>query len=331
MKRLVLGIDGGGTKTQCALYDINGNELDIVDWGPTNHELLKGGYRGLKMELAILTNFILKKHGINLAQIKKGVFGMAGVDTKEQHSTVSGIFREIGFEDFLLCNDAYLGIKAGSPCGYGIGVVNGTGCCVAGIGKSGRMFQIGGQGNLTGDLGGGVHLGEQAIRSVYDYFFRCGEYTMIKELLPESLNTASKYEFMDNVREKLNKGEINIADLNRLVFEGAKQGDRVSIGLLEAVGSSLAASVNGMIRELQFDREQSVTIVLTGSINTRGSSPALVDRIKRDVVTANKDTDIKMVLLGRPPVLGAVIWAMEDLADKRRIDEVFFAEALKYA
>ena len=42
MKEFALGVDGGGTNTQCALFDLEGNLIDVLDWGPTNHEVLAG-------------------------------------------------------------------------------------------------------------------------------------------------------------------------------------------------------------------------------------------------------------------------------------------------
>ena len=327
MNKLVLGIDGGGTKTQCALFDICGNELDMINWGPTNHETLKDGYKSLKMELEKLIHFVLQKNHIRQEQIERSVVGMAGVDTKEQHGIISGIITEMGFKDFLLCNDAYLVIKAGSPDGCGIGVVNGTGCSVAGIDYTGRMLQVGGQGNMTGDLGGGVYLGEQVIRSVYDYFFRCGQYTLMLELLPEALKVESKYDFMDTVRRKIDDRTISASELNKIVFEAANAGDRVAVDILEVVGKELAASVNGILKELEFDIGRQIPVVLAGSINTKGNSPVLVDKIRRDILAVNAGKDIKLTVLDKPPVLGAVIWALEGLAEREDIVDRFFGRS----
>ena len=324
MEKFVLGIDGGGTQTQCALFDTAGNERDIVNWGPTNHELLKEGYEDLRKELSGLMAYILKKHKLEPDRISKSVLGMAGVDTREQHKIISGILANIGFKDFILCNDAFLAIKAGCPSGYGIGVVNGTGCCVACMDPAGKMLQIGGQGQMTGDLGGGVYIGEQAISSVYNYLFRCGGYTGIFELLPEELRTCSKYDFMDLVREKISDGTLVISELNKVVFEAANAGDRIAVDILEAVGREFAASINGILRELQFRRDEQITIVLSGSINTKGNSPVLRDRITKDVFSMNKDKDIQVVILNRSPVVGAVIWALEEVSGRELILDRFF-------
>jgi N-acetylglucosamine kinase-like BadF-type ATPase len=65
MNKYVLGVDGGGTKTQCALFDIEGNRIVLVNWGATNHETLKGGFAELEEQLRALLGHILEKNRLN--------------------------------------------------------------------------------------------------------------------------------------------------------------------------------------------------------------------------------------------------------------------------
>ncbi len=324
MDKFVLGCDGGGTKTQCALYDIYGNEVDLVNWGPTNHEVLKGGFQDLKSELRLLFNYILKRNNIHEKQIVKSVFGMAGVDTAEQHRIVSGIIMELGIKDFSLCNDAYLGIKAGCREGYGIGVVNGTGCCVAGIDHHGRRIQIGGQGNITGDLGGGVYIGERFIQTIYNYYFRCGEYSCMVDMIPEMLKVDSKYSFIDNLLEKVNQGVIKISDLNVIVFDAANKGDACAVNILSELGKNLATAVNGIFRELDFVENKPVEIILAGSVMTKGCNATLINALKEEICSKNHERIIEFKLLDKLPVIGAVICALEDSMDRDTICKIFF-------
>lgn len=322
MKQYVLGVDGGGTKTQCALYDIEGNEVDLINWGPTNHEVLKGGYQGFKSEMTLMLNYLVKRNGLQTSQIVKSVFGMAGVDTRWQHKVISGVLKELGFNDFKLYNDAYLAIKAGSKNGWGIGVVNGTGCSVAGIDRTGGVLQVGGMGAITGDLGGGAYLGEKFIQSVYNYYFRCGAETCMLDMIPEELKVESKYDFIDNAIRKIEEGSISVRELNRIIFDAANKGDNLAIKILEELGRSLANSVNGCIRELKFDTP-GLQVILSGSINTKAANPTITDTLKECVTSANRDMAIEFILLDKPPVVGAVIWALEDIMDREQIIGLF--------
>lgn len=308
MKKYVLGVDGGGTKTHCALFDTDGNKVDLIKWGTTNHENLKEGFADLKKELENMTSFILHKNGVSIDQIQNAVFGLAGVDTKSQQAIISGIIREIGFSDYYVCNDAYLGIKAGCEKGYGICAINGTGCTVTGISPEGRCIQIGGLGELTGDRGGGSFLGITVIGSIYNSLFKNGKQTLMKDILFDELKIVSKYEFIDAIAQKVGSGEIRIRDLNRIVFAAANKGDEKAIEILTDMGRDIASMINGAIRELEF--EDTIDVVLAGSVNVKGENKTAIDIIKNNVRERNRDRVINFRILDKPPVAGAIIWAL---------------------
>lgn len=316
MGKYVIGVDGGGTKTQCALFDLEGNEIDLIKWGPLNHEVLSGGFEEFHSELEKLLNYIMVKNGIEIKDIEKGVFGLAGVDTKDQYSVISEILSKTGIKSFVLCNDAFLGIKAGCVNGYGICVINGTGCSVAGINRQGDMFQIGGQGALTGDRGGGSMIGEAAIRSVYNYFFRCGKKTVMKDLLFEMLGIDDKYAFMDEITRRLMDKSLYIADVNKFVFDAANMGDEVACEILAEVGRELGLSTNGMIKEMRFEENEDIEIILAGSVNVKGDNPILIHSLKEQVFQNTEKRNINFIVLDKPPVAGAIMWAFENSIDK---------------
>lgn len=319
MGQYVIGVDGGGTKTQCALFDLEGNKIDLIKWGPLNHEVLSGGFEEFHSELEKLLNYILGKNGIEVKDIEKGVFGLAGVDTKDQYSVISEILSKTGIKSSILCNDAFLGIKAGCVNGYGICVINGTGCSVAGINRQGDMFQIGGQGALTGDRGGGSMIGEAAIRSVYNYFFRCGKKTIMKDLLFERLGIDDKYAFMDEITRRLMDKSLYIADVNKFVFDAANMGDEVACEILREVGRELGLSANGMIKEMQFEENEDIEVILAGSVNVKGDNPSLIHSLKEQVLQNTERRNINFIVLDKPPVAGAIMWAFENNTDKNEM------------
>lgn len=324
MKKYVLGVDGGGTKTQCVLFDMEGNEVDTINWGPTNHEVLEDGFVTLKSELASMIDYLRKRNNLELEQIVRSVFGMAGVDTRSQNEVISKMLQELGFINFELCNDAYLGIKAGSITGWGIGVVHGTGLCVAGIDQELNKVQIGGQGMYTGDFGGGSYVGEKFIQAIYNYYFRCGEYTCMLDMLPEELKVSSKYDFIDHLRKKVDEGIVKVGDLNRIVFNAANTQDAVALRILEELGSSIAASINGCIKEMKFNKSVPLQIILSGSVNIKANNDTIIKTMKENVYSKNRDCCIEFRMLDKLPAIGAVIWAFEGLADRDRINKIFF-------
>lgn len=317
MSKYVLGVDGGGSKTDCALFDTESNKVDMVSCGTTNHECLKGGFEELEARLGDLLSHISARNGIIPEDIGRCVLGLSGVDTRSQHTRISEIIRRLGISDFILCNDAFLGVKAGCENGYGICAINGTGCTVAGIEPSGRMLQIGGQGDLTGDVGGGCYLGTVVVRSVYDSLFKGGAGTNMTDILFEILGISSGHDLMDAIAEGIEGGRIRIEDLNRVVFKAANMGDTVAKSILEKMGAENARSINAVIRELSFpDR---IDVVLAGSIYIKGENRTAVDRLMSDVTEANPHRDIVFQMLEHPPVAGAIIWALGEGSSNKRV------------
>lgn len=315
MTGYVLGLDGGGTKTQCALFDCNGKIVDFLNWGPTNHEVMKNGFDDLRKELEAIFSEICKRNGIKRDNLSACGFGMAGIDTREQHRIVSGIISGLGISKFVLCNDSYLGIKAGSSTGRGICVINGTGCSVTGIDAQGRMFQVGGQGSLTGDAGGGSVLGLRVLFAVYDHLIRGGRYTRMSDYLLKELDVENKYDYLDILTKRINERSLRVRDLNKFLFTAANEKDDVAVEVLENVGRELGRSVNAVISELGFVGENPLNVTLAGSINVKGNNPTLVNAIKDEVSVKYPERNIEFTLLRKPPVSGAVIWALSMVED----------------
>jgi N-acetylglucosamine kinase-like BadF-type ATPase len=309
MGRYILGIDGGGTKSQCALFTVQGERVDLLNWGTTNHECLPGGMKQLPMELNSFIDAILKRNNIGTSDIEYAVFGLAGVDTRMQHRHISKMLAELGFRDFLLCNDSYLGIKGGVRDGFGICVINGTGCTVTGLNSKGTMLQIGGQGILTGDLGGAGSLGGMAVTAAYSQAFKFGTATIITDLMFQQLNITDKYMFLETLTDKIASGDLLLPELNRLVFDAAAKGDNRACQILKEVGEDIGNSVNGMIAEL-FKDETHVEVVLAGSLNVKERCSVIQETLISKVVGQNPGIHVAYSVLQHPTVAGAVIWAL---------------------
>lgn len=322
MRAYVLGVDGGSTKTHCTLFDTQGNRIDFIQVGSTNHETLKGSFDEFREKLGGAILEMIGRHHIGISSISQSVFGLSGADTKSQHWRLSSEISKIGLSNFIVCNDSYLGIKAGSKNGYGVGVVNGSGCTISGINQSGRIFTIGGQAEFTGEPGGGGFLGYYAIRSSYNQLFRGGKKTLMKEMLFDMFKPSTKYDFLETIREKIDSGELKVGDLSRVVFEAANQSDELALEILKYMGNEVGMSVNGIIRELEFSPDKELDIVLVGSINVKGENPTYLETLERKIISENKDRKINFTVLNKPPVAGAVVWALNrvngsaDLYDK---------------
>lgn len=318
MKKYILGIDGGGTKTHCSVFNLDGDPVDFISWGKTNHECLKGGYDELKQELDKLFTYVFDKNGIIADELGKCVFGLAGVDTKKQHELISNIIADLGIKDFILCNDTYLGVKAGCENGFGICAINGTAFNIGGIDSRGNMLQIGGLGAMSGgDFGGGEYLAGKAMSATYNSIFKGDPDTYLTDLFFEILNIKSKFDFVEALQYKIDEGEYRYDFFNKLIFEAANKNDAVALEILDNMGREYARCINGLITNLDFGREETINVILAGSIFVKGENSRAIDKIKQDVIEKNKGRRISFNILKSPPVAGAVLWALEENGCKR--------------
>lgn len=301
------GLDGGGTKTLCALYNTATDELLTACGGPTNHEVLPGGMEGLADAVGAVAFPLLERAGIAPCALASAAFGMGGVDTPMQHGLISQILAGMGFERFVLSNDAFLGVKAElGRCG--ISAVNGTGYSVAGIAPDGRMLQIGGHGEMTGDRGGGDYLVPAAIRAVYTALFKRGPATRLTEFFFEWLGIAGRDDLCQAVAMQIYSDAADAyRRISQLLYQAAAEGDAVARSILTECGRDYALSIQCVAESLGLAAP--VDVVLVGSQFTHCESPCAIDALRESLETAG---DYRIHVISTAPVAGALFWAMEN-------------------
>ena len=310
MRQYVIGVDGGGTKTHYALFDLDGNLAGFHQGGPANHETYPNGYQGTRRELEQSFQVLFEQSGAAMNQIRYGCFGLAGIDVAPQQAALAAIIAEMGLERFRVMNDAFLGIKAVSDCGSGVCSIHGTGTCCAAIDPRGQRLQIGGTGYFFGDEGGSHYLGGMAFRKVYDQLFRCGPPTVMKEMLFELLGIGRAEELVETIYRQ--KCFDNWDRFLKLPFYAANQGDPVALDLLRYTGWQAAQSVVGAIRRLDFAAADPLEMIMAGSVYVKGENPTLIEAFQREI-GARVAQPVRFTLLQVPPVAGAVLWALEAL------------------
>lgn len=308
MKKYILGVDGGNTKTDYFLFDTDCNFIDFKRSGTCSHEGLKdsflGTYRVMKEELDGLFN----KNNITVSDIEGAVFGLAGVDTPYQKEKIEEVVTNLGFKKFKVVNDSFLGIKAGTNNGYGVCSINGTGTSAGGIDKSGNYLQVGGIGGIVGDEAGGSWLSRRAITEVYNYFYRFGKETKLIKDVFEYLEISDHRNMMTAISENLPKKRKELGKIGIKVFEYAKENDEVSLSLLKEMANNLARSAGGCVKGLNFDED--VDVILAGSVWVKGDHPILIKTFKEKINNYTKK-NCNIIVLTVPPATGAIIWAKE--------------------
>ena len=306
--KYILGVDGGNTKTDYLLFDENGTFLDGHRSGTCSHEALKDSFSGTYRVMQTEINALLSRNNLTVQDIAGAAFGLAGADVKNQKDELNKVIRKIGFQNFEMDNDGFLGLKAASPTGYGVCSINGTGTVSVGIGEDGKHVQVGGVGYISGDEAGGAYLTRRTFQAVYDELYRIGSPTMLTSEVLKVLGITNKEDYLSKIIELTDAKAIDRTRIIKLLFACANNGDLVAKEILKTAGSCMGQSIAGCINELSFCNK--IPVVLAGSVWANAAAPDMLDGFK-EVVEKHTTIPCEYIILDTAPACGAVIWAME--------------------
>ena len=189
--KYVIGVDGGGTKTEAVAYDLNGNVLEKSLTGFGN--LVNDEKEALKNIIDSL-EVILNKLGKEDLQ---GLYlGLAGSEVGDNAKIVKDEIKNKFGLDSVIMNDGDLALKALLKGEDGILVIAGTGSTAFGI-KGDKEARCGGWGHLLGDEGSAYKISIEAFKNmIYEYDFGLEMSDLSKSILDE-LNI-NVIEFVDD-------------------------------------------------------------------------------------------------------------------------------------
>ena len=327
--KLIFGLDGGATKSHLAVFDCNGKCAGITVYGPLNHEVMRGSFTELEDRLSEFISSALKKADASIDDVAYAVFGLAGADTDAQHDRIKEIVRRIGLKEYVVYNDAFLGVAAGCPNCVGICAINGTGFKLAAIDKSAVAVQTCGVGEYSDDRGGGSWYGLRAIGSVYNELYRLGKPTAMREMIYELIGVSRREDYLEVIAEKFPGGRLNSVALNSVVFNAAALGDAVALGVLEESAEQYAGAIARLAMDMDFPQDETLHVTLAGSVFVRQKVRILQELIEKRVDKALGERVVEYTRIDTPPVAGAVIWAAQKAGIN--IDMTSIKAALKAA
>ena len=162
---LLLGVDGGGTSTVAWLALPGGRVLGRGKAGPSNAKAV--GAESARRALVEAVRAAFRDGGRPPSRAAVACLGLAGFDRPEDRAMLGEWSAAEGWaEALVLVNDGALVLAAGTPEGWGVGVISGTGSIAVGRAPDGRTARAGGWGHLIGDEGSAYSVVLGALRLV---------------------------------------------------------------------------------------------------------------------------------------------------------------------
>jgi len=161
----LLGVDGGGTSTEAWLAEPGCKMLGRGKSGPSNAKAV--GLEAARRALDVAIRAAFEDAELVPAPVAVACLGLAGFDRPGDRQVLAGWAKEARWADRLVtANDGDLVIAAGTPEGWGIGVIAGTGSIAVGRTPDGRTARAGGWGHRIGDEGSAYAIVLDALRLV---------------------------------------------------------------------------------------------------------------------------------------------------------------------
>lgn len=300
--RCVLGIDGGGSKTLARVAGADGQPLGRGEAGPSNYQGV-----GLAAALDALETAVaaaLADADRSRADLIAACVGLAGVDRPADRERLAAwAAHYLPGVPVTIANDAQLVLAAGTPAGWGVGVICGTGSIAYGRNPAGEMARSGGWGYLLGDEGSGYAIGLAALRAMLRAHDGRGPETALTDAVLSHLNLEVPPALVPHVYEH-KVGPAAFAELAALVEAVAVAGDEVARGILREAGGELALAVRAVVQRL--DLVGPVPCALAGGVIVKGAALREAFMAAADCL----DIELAPVTLVFEPARGAVSLAL---------------------
>lgn len=303
MSSVVIGVDGGTTKTIALVADLEGRILGAARGSGSNWT---GEDVEIPMAVVIQTvQEALAQAGVPSVDAQVGVFTLAGADWPEDHTRRQKVLERAGLaRRIIVKNDSFAGLRAGARRSYGVVIAAGTGANTALITPSGVEWAYG----YYQTYGGAVDLSREAIDAILRSDTGLSPSTLLTPLILKKLG-------FPDVENLLRALVANRIDKERKlsicpeVFEAAYQSDQVAADLLVRHGAGLAEYAVAAIRRYEMQKIE-FDLVLAGSL-FKGKGPVLVDTITREVHRVAPLAQVKRSRF--EPVVGSVLLAYDAL------------------
>lgn len=267
-RRLVVGVDGGGTTTRAAILDEQNRVVAEGRAGPSNP--LRVGIANAASAVRDAIDEACSEISIHRTDILACVIGLAGVRRKDirdrMRETLLEGLKEI--KPIELVTDGEIALYGATGGRAGLVVIAGTGSICCGRNSQGKHMCAGGWGPIVGDEGGGSWIARKALQAVAQAADARGPKTSLtpaavsyfKLETPDDLSTAIYTPTMTNDR---------LAGFAKQVVRAAQLGDEVAQDILKKAGQQLGVAANAVIRKLRLENEE-FPVAYVGGVYSAG-------------------------------------------------------------
>ncbi|KUO63666.1 hypothetical protein APF79_00220 [bacterium BRH_c32] len=306
---LLIGIDGGGSKTKCLLSDKGMNIISSSAGGPTN-------FMAIGMDKAVENAVDVIRKSFSLVDVINSklvsvVIATAGAGRKNDafefgYRVKDKLKNIIAVEEMNVVTDAEAALEGSLDGEAGVIVICGTGSIVFAKDKSGEHFRSGGLGKILGDEGSGYSLGLKGLTLVSKELDGQKISTKLTSVIKNKFNLSDIHQLINHVY----KGSPEYADIGIEVINCASDGDEVCLNLINDEITELVNQVYAVSKKI--NKDDFKIALLGGLIENHNFYKELIKKKLNESFTS-----IQVIEPINKPEYGALIIAQKAIMNGR--------------
>src|SRR6266852_4547360 len=253
-----LGIDGGGTKTRCALGDETTTLASAVAGGSN---VIRVGEAQAREALQSAVREVCAAARIDPTRIGRVCIGAAGAARPEVAGKIQRIIAELTPASIEVVGDTLIALEAAFGTGSGVIAIAGTGSIAYGRDATGRTCRAGGWGYAISDEGSGHWIGQRAVSAIVRAR-DAGQGTELESMVLQAWNLQT---FDELVQAANAQPPPDFPRLFPVVLRAAGEGDSRARALLADAGTHLAGLTANVIDRLM-PQSPHAPVAMTGSV-----------------------------------------------------------------
>ncbi|RJR05480.1 hypothetical protein C4588_08430 [Candidatus Parcubacteria bacterium] len=304
---MIIGLDGGGTKTTGIVVDEQGKILAEATVGPTNPN--SSDYETVKKELKKLFYFFTLKKPLTKEDV---VFaGISGVESGGKKEWFLSLLREITGEapTIIIDNDAITALYSETKGKPGIVSISGTGSISFGINDKEERARVGGWGYLIQDGSSGFAIGKRLLDYVFEQYDKGHAPCELSKAVLDHFGVTAMSEIVSLVYE-LRKTRDRVASLGSMVISFSNKGNQLCVDILKEAAACMLKEIHTLYEKLHqgMVADGKFPIVLTGGII--GHSHLMQSFLEEEA--ANRNYPFAFTLPSLPPIAGTIYAAIKN-------------------
>ncbi len=302
---IVLGVDGGGTKTHAIIMDERLRVLGEGTAGPSNP--MRVGIASAASSVRDAVDQACQEAHVQRADIVAAEVGLAGVRRGDLRQRMHEALTGLGINSIEVVTDADIALFGATDGQPGLVIIAGTGSICCGINAQGKHLCSGGWGPLAGDEGSGSWISRKALQAIARACDGRGHKTVLGKAACDYFNVATVDDLLIAIYAP---GVTNdrIAGFGKFVIEAAQEDDEVAREIVAEAGRELGMAATAVIRRLRMERDR-FQVAHVGGVFAAGD--LIIDPLREEVERVAPKAYLAPAR--RPPAIAAARMALEHL------------------